>query len=88
MDYNLQGMNLVSNRWEIYYVYIIQLLHFQIHLSHALFRQGKLHDEFDDMEPIIEVPWKKKRHPSMNSSIVSNSDANVTISDAMTGSFK
>jgi len=59
-----------------------------IHLSHALFRQGKLHDEFDDMEPIIEVPWKKKRHPSMNSSIVSNSDANVTISDAMTGYLK
>ena len=33
----------------------------QINLSHALFRRGKLHDEYDDIEPILEAPWKTKR---------------------------
>ena len=33
----------------------------QINLSHALFRRGKLHDEYDDIAPIVEAPWKTKR---------------------------
>ena len=45
-----------------------------VHLRHAMFRQGKLEDEYDEMESIIEAPWMKnrrKRHASMDSSTTS-----------------
>ncbi len=65
MDYNIQGMNtvrVVSDDSDTTYSLILLL---QINLSHALFRRGKLHDEYDDMEPILEPPWKtKRRHRS------------------------
>ena len=60
MDYNLQGMNTV-NRVLGCSVSDYNLALTQINLSHALFRRGKLHDEYDDMEPIFEPPWKAKR---------------------------
>jgi len=56
-----------------------------IHLSHALFRQGRLRDEYDDMEPVVEVPWRKARtrgrHPSLDSSLPSQTqDAGTVLS--------
>ena len=60
MDYNLQGMNTV-NRVLGCSVSDYNLTLTQINLSHALFRRGKLHDEYDDMDPIFEPPWKVKR---------------------------
>ena len=84
MDYNLQGMNPVNccapphSRGHTTFC-------FQIHLSHALFRQGRLRDEYDDMEPVVEVPWRKARtrgrHPSLDSSLPSQTqDAGTVLS--------
>ena len=54
----------------------------EIHLSHAMFRQGKIEDEYEDMEPIITPPWKqKRRHVSMDSSLNSEPDASAVISN-------
>ena len=84
MDYNLQGMNPVNC-----YVPLHTLGHstfcFQIHLSHALFRQGSVRDEYDDMEPVVEVPWRKARtrgrRPSLDSSLPSQTqDAGTVLS--------
>jgi len=30
----------------------------QVHLRHCMFRQGKLHDEFDDIEPFFPPPFR------------------------------
>ena len=82
MDYNLQGMNPVNC-----YVPPHTLGHstfcFQIHLSHALFRQGSVRDEYDDMEPVVEVPWRKARtrgrRPSLDSSLPSQTQDAGTV---------
>ena len=56
---------------------------FQIHLSHALFRQGSVRDEYDDMEPVVEVPWRKARtrgrRPSLDSSLPSQTQDAGTV---------
>ena len=40
---------------------------FQINLSHALFRRARIHDEYDDIPPILEPPWKAKRRQHLDS---------------------
>ena len=82
MDYNLQGMNPV-NCCDPPHIRGHTTFCFQIHLSHALFRQGRLRDEYDDMEPVVEVPWRKARtrgrHPSLDSSLPSQTQDTGTV---------
>ena len=85
MDYNLQGMNPVtalryaSQR----HIFGHSTFCFQIHLSHALFRRGSVRDEYDDMEPVVEVPWRKARtrgrHASLDSSLPSQTQDAGTV---------
>lgn len=49
----------------------------QIHLKHVMFRQGKLHDEYDDIEPFFTTPRK----------IAKNQNSNIEIGDQSSLAF-
>ena len=52
MDYNLQGMNFIHLRHVLFrFVFIKKQLEF----AHVLLRRGQLKDEYDDIEPFLDV---------------------------------